>query len=488
MWIELRGIHKHYGNVRANDGVSFKINEGSIHAIIGENGAGKSTLMKVLSGYTSKTLGDILVDGEPVNFRSPEDATNIGIGMLYQDPMDFPQLTVLENFMLGQTKGFLNSEKKFLKILKKYTDELDFDLSPKAILKTLTVGERQQLEIIRLLSLGAKVIILDEPTTGISVEQKKKLFAALKRLATEGKSVLLVSHKIEDVEALCDRITVLKQGKISGEMEKPFDLEKALQMMFETESKPPVRNKIVPGETHLSMENVSVTGGRTGLHNCSVTIKQKEIIGLAGLEGSGQGVFLRAATGLLKPYEGKINLKGKDMTGKSTPSYQKKNTVFLPTNRLEEGLIPGLTILEHCALRLSTNSLFVDNKKALSTSEKSIKKYNIKGAPQTLVESLSGGNQQRLLLSFIPDNSELLLLENPTRGLDIESANWVWEVLQQFSKDNSSTIVFTSPEIDEILMIADRVLVFFDGKIIKDVKTDDTTLDELGKAIAGKIN
>ncbi|MCP4356372.1 MAG: sugar ABC transporter ATP-binding protein [Proteobacteria bacterium] len=487
MWIELKSIHKHYGNVRANNGVSFKVNEGSIHAVIGENGAGKSTLMKVLSGYTSRTSGEILVDGEPVYFKSPEDATKIGIGMLYQDPMDFPQLTVLENFMLGQIKGFRNSEKKFKKKLKKYTDELEFDLSPNAQLKTLTIGERQQLEIIRLLSLGAKVIILDEPTTGISVEQKDKLFAALKRLVKEGKSVILVSHKIEDVEVLCDKITVLKQGCVTGEMEKPFDLEKALMMMFETESKTPVRSKIVPGKKHIEMKNVSVSGGRTGLHNCDVTVRRNEIIGLAGLEGSGQGVFLRCATGLLKPYSGSVTLNGKNMTGKSILSYQKENTVFLPTNRLEEGLIPGLTIKEHYSLRQKSRSLFVDGAKASSDSKENISKYNIKGDPRTLVESLSGGNQQRLLLSFIPDDAELLLLENPTRGLDIGSANWVWELLQNFSKDNNATIIFTSPEIDEILMIADRVLVFFDGKIIKDVKTDDTNLDEIGSAIAGKV-
>ncbi len=324
MWIELKEIHKHYGKVRANNGVSFTVQSGSIHAIIGENGAGKSTLMKILSGYNHKTSGTILIDNEEVEFKNPAHASKIGIGMLYQEPMDFPQLSVLENFMIGQSRGFTSKRNYFKKKLAQYTNSLSFDLDPDTIVKSLTVGERQQLEIIRLLSMGIKVLILDEPTTGISTLQKEVLFSALKKLAEEGKSVILVSHKLEDVDALCDRITVLRQGSVTGGMEKPFDTEKILQMMFDTLPENPGRKGLKPGAEALVMENVSISGGRTGLYNCNVVIRKNEVVGLAGLEGSGQGLFLRCATGLVKPYKGSVKIFGKELARRDHTFFQKE--------------------------------------------------------------------------------------------------------------------------------------------------------------------
>lgn len=486
MWIALKDIHKHYGKVRANDGVSFTVAEGSIHAILGENGAGKSTIMKILSGYSRKTSGTILVNGKPVDFKVPGDATQMGIGMLYQDPMDFPLLTVLDNFMLGQTAGLADQSKHFRKIFTKLSSDLNFSLDPDAAVRPLTVGERQQLEILRLLALGSKVLILDEPTTGISDLQKQTLFEALLKLAEEGKSVILVSHKLEDVEALCDRITVLREGRVTGGMEKPFDTDKVLNLMFDTPPAPPSRCNLPPGKPVLTMEKVAASGGRTGLAGCSVTICENEIVGIAGLEGSGQGVFLRLATGLKKPREGTVRLFEKDMAAENHISFQREGVTFLPTDRLEEGLISGMDITEHFALNDKSSGIFVNMKNALATAVHKIKKFRIKGTPVSHVESLSGGNQQRLLLSFLPKKPKLLLLENPTRGLDLESAHWVWEHLQKFCTRSRTSLVFTSPELDEILMVADRVLVFYDGRVIKDVKTDEIDAGELGRAIAGK--
>ncbi len=486
MWIEVKDIHKHYGKVRANDGVSFTVAEGSIHAVLGENGAGKSTIMKILSGYSQKTSGAILVDGSPVEFKVPGDATALGIGMLYQDPMDFPLLTVLDNFMLGQSTGISDDRKRFRELFATMASDLSFDLDPDAPVRGLTVGERQQLEIIRLLSLGTKVLILDEPTTGISELQKSTLFAALLKLAKEGKSVILVSHKLEDVEALCDRITVLQEGVVTGGMEKPFDTDKVLGMMFSSPPVPPSHSGLTPGKPVLSMEGVSASGGRTGLHDCTITVRENEIVGIAGLEGSGQGVFLRLATGLKTPYKGSVTIGETDRTGENHLSFQKAGVTFLPTDRLEEGLISGMDISEHYALNDKSPGAFVNMRKALAVAGENIRKFRIKGVPASKVESLSGGNQQRLLLSFLPEHPRLLLLENPTRGLDIESANWVWEHLQSFAARCNTSLVFTSPELDEILMVADRVLVFYDGRIIRDVSTDQIDAHELGRAIAGK--
>ena len=265
MRIELRDIHKHYGLIRANDGINLSMNPGKIHGILGENGAGKSTLMKVLAGYTQKTGGTILMNGSTVNYATPLQASKLGIGMLYQDPLDFPVLTVLENFMLGQTLGMLEKKKAHEKKFIQLAESLQFSLYPYTPVKNLTIGERQQLEILRLLALGMQFLILDEPTTGISSEQKEILFQALKKLASEGKSVILVSHKLVDVEALCDCVTVLRYGKVTGEMETPFDSNQLLKMMFGILQPPLARSSALPGHPILLMKQVLALGERTGL-------------------------------------------------------------------------------------------------------------------------------------------------------------------------------------------------------------------------------
>ena len=485
MRIELRDIHKYYGAVKANYGINLTVVPGSIHGILGENGAGKSTLMQILAGYSRKTRGTILVDNSPVDLNTPAQASGLNIGMLYQDPLDFPLLSVLDNFMLGQTAGILNKVKKFREIFKKIAASFNFTLHPDASVKSLTVGERQQLEILRLLSQGIQILILDEPTTGISDLQKETLFQALKKLASEGKSVILVSHKLEDVETLCDQITVLRQGTVAGEMARPFNTNVLLAMMFGTPPAPPSRINIKTGETILEMNRVSAFGGRTGLSNCSLVARQGEVIGLAGLEGSGQEVFLKTAAGLKQPSKGSIHLQDIKMEGRDHHAFRNRGVAYLPGSRLEEGLISGLNIAQHFALQDKQKGFFVDEQGAFQNAKKSITKFRIKGEPESVVESLSGGNQQRLLLSFLPFDPVLLLLGNPTRGLDMESVHWVWQHLHQYCT-RKTCIVFSSSELDEILMNADRVLVFFDGAVIKDTSTDQTDAHELGRAIAGK--
>ncbi|MGD9416054.1 MAG: ATP-binding cassette domain-containing protein, partial [Desulfobacterales bacterium] len=448
--------------------------------------AGKSTLMKILAGFSAPTRGRILADGAAVDYRNPAQAAELGIGMLYQDPLDFPLLTVLDNFMLGQTVGLNSQPKKNREKFTALSDALHFELKPDLALNSLTIGERQQLEIIRLMALGIQVLILDEPTTGISSTQKAVLFEALKKLAAEGKSIILVSHKLEDVEALCDRVTVLRHGKVTGEMDRPFDSRRLLEMMFGIPPVFPPRCAETPGKDVLVMNQVCGSGGRAGLQDCDVILREGEVVGLAGLEGSGQGVFLRIAGGLKPARRGSISLLGRDMQGKNHHAFKRQGVYFLPGSRLEEGLIAGLNITEHFALQEDRSHFVVRWSDALQQANQQIEKFQIKGRPDSTVEALSGGNQQRLLLSFLPADPHLLILENPTRGLDIESVNWVWQHLHTFCSKKTS-IVFSSPELDEILMVADRVLVFFNGRVIKEVAATDTNAQELGRAIAGKV-
>jgi general nucleoside transport system ATP-binding protein len=486
MHVELVDIHKHYGAVKANDGVSLTIAPGELHGILGENGAGKSTLMKILAGFTARTSGSVRVDGKPVDYRTTAEAAGLGVGMLYQDPLDFPQLPVIDNFILGQTGTLSLARNAFKTRFLELADSFHFRLDPEAPLNSLTVGERQQVELLRLLALGIKLLILDEPTTGISSNQKEALYAALRRLAADGKSVLLVSHKLEDVEALCDRVTVLRLGRVTGAMARPFDTEQLLRVMFGTPPHTPTCSARPAGGEVLVLDRVSSPGGRSGLVECSVAICQGEVVGLAGLEGSGQEVFLRVAGGLKPPQAGSIHLSGQLMTAYDYHVFNKLGVFFLPSARLEEGLIPELTITEHVALQEERRAFRVPYQAAAENAARRIETFRIKGRPQTPVEALSGGNQQRLLLSFLPPDPRLLLLENPTRGLDLESVNWVWRHLQSYSR-KGTCIVFSSPELEEILMVADRVLVFFNGRIIMDVAAAVTDVQKLGRAIAGKI-
>jgi len=330
------------------------------------------------------------------------------------------------------------------------------------------------------------VLILDEPTTGISAYQKETLFQALNTMTGEGKSVILVSHKLEDVETLCHSVTVLRKGRVSGEMNRPFDTDTLLAMMFGTPPAPPARQPQIPGDILLSLDCVNAGGGRSGLADCSFQAREKEIVGLAGLEGSGQSVFLRTAAGLTRPRSGNIRFRQENMTGRDYHRFAEKGLAFLPTDRLEEGLVGDLTIAEHFAIKDDQKGLFLDRQRAGEKAGRNIAKFKIMGREGSTAQSLSGGNQQRLLLSFLPKNPTLLLLENPTRGLDLESARWVWEHLQTFCNSGAG-IVFSSSELDEILMVSHRVLVFFNGRIIKEVAADQTDVNALGRALAGKI-
>ncbi|MGD8386142.1 MAG: sugar ABC transporter ATP-binding protein [Desulfobacteraceae bacterium] len=484
MRITLQDIHKHFGRVRANDGICLEIAEGTIHGILGENGAGKSTLMKVLSGYLHRTSGTILLDGRPTEFTGPAEATNLGIGMLYQDPLDFPRLTVLENFMAGGPRARSFDRERQRRLLQEEADRFGFQLSPAVPVRSLTVGERQQLELLRLLSLGVEVLILDEPTTGISSRQKQLLFDALRTLADQRKTILLVSHKLEDVESLCDSATVFRLGKVAGEMKSPFDTTLLLEWMFGTPPKPPPCPSNPKGAPVVTLDHVSARGGRSGLQDCSISLREGEVVGLAGLEGSGQSVFLRTAAGLVQPETGTVRLIDADMTGKAYHAFQNRGVTFLPAARLEEGLIPGLTLTEHFALQEPVG-IRIPWARARIEALDGIKRYRIAGRPEFPVDALSGGNQQRLLLSLMPAGPRLLLLEQPTRGLDVESAHWVWEQLGAHAA-GGACIVFSSSELEEIVQVAGRVLVFFNGRIQKDVQTCDTTLAELAQAVAGR--
>lgn len=485
MTLELVEIHKHFGTVRANDGVTMSIEPGSLHGILGENGAGKSTLMKVLSGFIAADSGDVRLDGSTLDLRSPADAIEAGIGMLHQDPLVFLPFSVVDNFLLGTPGGLKVDRRNGTKELTRMGEELGFSFSPLKQVRSLTVGERQQLEITRLLWLGAKVLILDEPTTGISATQREQLFAVLKRLAADGLIVLFVSHKLEEVEQLCDSVTVMRSGKVVGAADMPVPASELVAMMFGKVIEEPGRPEPVAGGPNLVLSDLDVTEGAAEMRGLDLTVDAGEIIGLAGLEGSGQRAFLDTLAGLVPPSDGKVMLGEADLTRLTYREHLARGVHYLPAGRLEEGLVAGLTIEEHVALTTPGQTFFVDWDGAEEDAETAIEAFNVKGTPENTAESLSGGNQQRLLLSLMPEHLHLLLMEHPTRGLDIESAEYIWNKILQRREDGTS-IVFASADLDELLTYSDRILVFFSGRIIRILDAPSSSGEDLGYLIGGR--
>lgn len=486
MRVELQNICKRFGTVQANDDVSLIVKAGSIHGLLGENGAGKSTLVKVLSGFMSRDQGRILLNEREVEIKTPADAIRVGIGMLHQDPLDFPSLSVLDNFMLGRPGPLFANRRRMLKNFKQLATQFNFDLNANAQVDDLTVGERQQLEILRLLSLGANTLILDEPTTGISASQKDALFGAAKQLASQGKSVVFVSHKLEDVNELCDRVTVMRQGKVAGNLSIPGSNEKLIELIFGRELAPPLKPATRQDGWMLKLENIFLATDRFNIKIDSLVVARGEVIGLAGLEGNGQQLLLQVCAGLLRTSGGRIQIDGINMTHKLYPEYLNAGTSYLPADRLREGLIKGLTIHEHVALRTPPKGWFVDWKDTLEKTQHAIALFEIRGKPSTKVERLSGGNQQRTQLTLLPVPLNLLLMEHPTRGLDIGSVLWVWQQLIARC-EGGTTILFTSSDLDEIMNYSDRVIVFSGGKVSAPINVADLTVELLGKMISGKF-
>ena len=402
MKVELKAIHKYFGPVHANDGVTFSVEPGSLHGLLGENGAGKSTLMKVLSGSLSPDSGEILLDGKPVSFDSPARAVQLGVGMLHQEPLDFPPLPVLDNFLLGSSGRWKLARSAVRRRLLAILRQFDFQFDPDAPVSDLSIGERQQLEIARLLWLGVRVLILDEPTTVISAQQRAKLFSALRRLAEEGKTVIFVSHKLEEVTSLCHQVTVLSHGKVTGEATMPCPTDRIVQMMFGQSITVRKRSDTDLGEPILEIDHLTVSDWRLEVRDFSLNVSAGEVIGLAGLVGSGQHLVMRAGVGLLRPKAGRIRVAKRDMTGEPYHQFLEAGVIFMPAGRLEEGLIAGMTWTEHVALVERHSPFWIDWPRVVQKAAQCIREFNIKAKPDSLVEELSGGNQQRTLLALIP--------------------------------------------------------------------------------------
>jgi simple sugar transport system ATP-binding protein len=485
MKVELRSIHKSFGPVQANRAIDLAIEPGTIFGLLGENGAGKSTLMNILSGYYRQDWGEIVLDEKVVSIGAPADGIRHGVGMLHQDPLDFPPMRALDNFVIGHGGGLSPNFQRARMEFEELSRSFDFQIDPRAYVDTLTVGERQQLEILRLLWLGARVLIFDEPTTGISAQQKDKLFEALRKLAKEGKTVIFVSHKLEEIQELCSRAAVLREGELVGELAAPYDLDRLVEMMFGRVVSKGEREDVEQGETVLQLQDLAVEHGRLEITGVNLNVRRGEVIGLAGMEGSGQGTLLKACTGLIRPVHGRVMVSGRDLTGRRYQDYLEEGVTYMPASRLEEGLIPGMTLVEHFLLAREHQGSVIDWEEGRDLTRSRIEAFSIVGRPNSQVEALSGGNQQRLLLALLRPARKLILLEHPTRGLDIESAFWVWKRLKERCRQGAA-IFFISSDLEEILDYSDRILVFFGGQVSQPLEASETNVEQLGHLIGGR--
>jgi general nucleoside transport system ATP-binding protein len=487
MRIELREIRKYFDKVKANDGISLTFEGGRIYGLLGENGAGKSTLMKILSGFQPPDTGEILIDGTPQRFSSPAEALRSGIGMVYQDPLDVPAFSVNDNYLLGRDSRLVLDYSRASRELRAVSEKYGFNVDLTATIENLSMGERQQLELSRLLIGGAQFLILDEPTTGISAEQKTLLFDSMRKLAKEeGKTLILVSHKLDEVQELCDHAFVLRRGKLIGETEIPCPNESLVEMMF---GQIPTRSERLAyraGSLALEISKLRIPTYRLTVQDINLTINKGDVLGLAGLEGSGQRLLLQALAGLLHADMGKIVLNGEDITHWSYHKRMNAGIGYIASGRLEEGLVGGLTLTEHVLLSQPEKRFFINWKEAQSDTQARIERYQIVGQNETLAGELSGGNQQRLLFALLRDPLCLLLLEHPTRGLDLRSADYIWELLYE-RRQAGTVIIFMSSDLDEIIDRSDRIAVFSGGVMSRILEAGKTTVDEIGHLIGGQM-
>ncbi len=489
MDVRIHKLTKIFGSLRANDDINLSFAGGQIHGVLGENGAGKSTLMKLLSGFLRPDAGEVWLDGKPVALGDPGAALRAGVGMVHQDPLDLPGFSALENLLCAAPRSALPNRNQARQTLVDLAARLGFSIAPDDHVATLTVGQRQQLEIIRLLACGARVLILDEPTTGISAAQTQALFHALRQLATEGKTVLFVSHKLDEVAALCHTVSVLRTGKVvgAGQMAMPQPQEHLLQLMFGPSSaaaSPPTRSPVQHTDLPAwRLDAVTAREGNVTLNRLNLSIPAGAVVGLSGLEGSGQQILLRMLCGQVQPEAGRVLLAGVDLTTAGAATFRRHGVEYLPADRLVEGLVGPLTLTDHFAL-LSQDRVIINRRRAESAARHAIAEYQIKATPISPIMSLSGGNQQRAMLSMVPDTARALVCEQPTRGLDIASARAVWGRLHA-RRDAGCAVVFASADLDEILDYSDYILVFFAGRVSRLIPRAELHAARLGELIGG---
>jgi ABC-type uncharacterized transport system ATPase subunit len=479
MKLELVGITKRFGALVANDGIDLTVEEGEIHCLLGENGAGKSTLMHVLFGLLHADAGEIRIDGRPVHFADPGDAITRGIGMVHQHFMLVPVFTVAENVVLGfeptRRFGFLDRRAARADI-RRLSGEFGLEVDPDAVVEDLPVGLQQRVEILKALQRDANLLILDEPTAVLTPQETDGLFTILRSLAASGRSILFITHKLKEVLAVADRITVMRNGRVVGTTTPAESDEDELATMMVGRNVDLVvrKSEAHPGEPILELDGLTVEDERgvTTVDQVELTVRSGEVLALAGVQGNGQTELAEALLGLRPVHAGTIRLEGKDLTGATPRQALRAGIAYIPEDRQVEGLVLSLSIADNLILDLYDLPPYAkhgarDLDAVRESGERKRRDFDIRATSvETPVGTLSGGNQQKVVVAReLSRPIVLLVAAQPTRGLDVGSIEYVHRRVVE-ERDRGVAVLLISSELDEILALADRVAVMYRGGIV----------------------
>ena len=496
--IQMKDIVKKFGDFTANDHINLTVHKGEVHAILGENGAGKSTLMNVLYGLYRPTSGEIFVGGKKVAIDSPKKAIEMGIGMVHQHFMLVPPYTVTENIILGMEprKGLVVDLKEARKRVQEISERYNMQVDPDAKIEDISVGMQQRAEILKVLYRGADILILDEPTASLTPQEIQELIEIIGHLTEDGKSVILITHKLKEIKASADYCTIIRQGKYirTVKVDDVDEHELASMMVgrdveFVVDKKP-----LTPGDVVLSVKDLHGRDYRDVeiLKGLDLTVRRGEIVGLAGVDGNGQTELVEILTGLKKGDSGQVTVNGQDIFNATPREIFEKGITSIPADRQKHGLILEFSVAENLILQNYGKEPFsrkgiLQNKAIMEHAKKLVEKFDVRpsGAETRPAGTLSGGNQQKVIIAReVTNDSDLLIAVNPTRGLDVGAIEFVHRYLVE-QRNKNKAVLLVSFELDEIMSLSDRIEVIFDGKITGGMAGKDADENTLGLMMAG---
>ncbi len=494
--VKMQGITKRFPGVLANDNIDLEVRAGQVHALLGENGAGKTTLMNILSGLYRADAGEIYIRGQRVHLQSPRDAIDLGIGMVHQHFMLVEPQTVAENVILGlKTPRFFLDMARIEREIAGFSKQYGLQVDPRARIWQLSVGEQQRVEILKMLYRGVDLLIMDEPTAVLTPQEVDELFVTLRRMADEGKAVIFISHKLDEVMAISDQVTVLRSGKVVATVDTSQTTKEELarmmvgrEVLFRVEKKP-----VEPGEVVLEVHNLQTLNdkGLPALKGVSFTIRQGEILGIAGVAGNGQRELAEVVTGLRKATNGRVLIAGCELTNCSPRRVIRERVSHVPEDRLGMGLVPNLAVSDNVILKSYRDpplarGPFLDRRSIRRFAARLIKAFNIiTPSQETPVKLLSGGNLQRTILAReISIGPRLMVAVHPTRGLDVGATESVRNLLLK-QREDGAAILLISEDLDELLTLSDRIAVMYEGRIMGIVDVEEADVGEIGLMMAG---
>ena len=496
--IDLSNISKSFPGVKANDEINLKIQEGTIHAIVGENGAGKSTLMKILYGMLKQDSGSIKIFDNEVNFSSPKDAISEGIGMVHQHFMLADNLSVLESIILGMDKASLKvlNKSKYKDEINEITEKYSMPLNTQSMIDELGVGEKQRVEIIKVLFRGAKILILDEPTAVLVPQEVSELFNNLKNLKDSGVTIIFISHKLDEVLEIADEISVMRGGKhidtVDASTVSKTDL--AEMMIGQNLPTPPKREKNSKQDKSLTIKNLTaeIDNGRKAFENINFSINQGEVVGIAGVEGNGQRELAESILGVYPIESGEIILGNTRINDLSTRDRRESGLSFIPEDRQSQGLLMDVSLSENVILGKQSSNKYKSRYSNIKFNEASknsntvIENFDVRTpGNSTLALALSGGNQQKFVVGReIENKPSLLIASQPTRGIDIGAQSLIWNKLRD-ARDGGLGVLLISADLDELIGLSDRIYVIYEGNFVKELDPENATPEILGSYMTG---